>query len=149
MHMGMFLNPDDQQLRDDRCQPFYVDKSLIISEMNNIIRQKSDKFICVSRPRRFGKTMAANMIAAYYTKGADSHDAFKGLNISSDPFFEEYINKYNVLKIDCGEIYYSKNNGRSFVEEITGLLIPEFRRQFPDLVFPDTCNIAQAIRTVY
>ena len=42
--MGMFLNPDDQQLRDDRCQPFYVDKSLIISEMNNIIRQKSDKF---------------------------------------------------------------------------------------------------------
>ena len=103
--MGMFLNPDDQQLRDDRCQPFYVDKSLIISEMNNIIRQKSDKFICVSRPRRFGKTMAANMIAAYYTKGADSHDAFKGLNIASDPFFEEYINKYNVLKIDCGEIY--------------------------------------------
>ena len=86
--------------------------------MNNIVRQKSDKFICVSRPRRFGKTMAANMIAAYYTKGADSHDAFKGLNIESDPSFEEYINKYNVLKIDCGEIYYSKNNGRSFVEEI-------------------------------
>ena len=46
--MGMFLNPDDQQLRDDRCQPFYVDKSLIIREMNNIVRQKSDKFICVS-----------------------------------------------------------------------------------------------------
>ena len=147
--MGMFLNPDDQQLRDDRCQPFYVDKSLIIREMNNIVRQKSDKFICVSRPRRFGKTMAANMIAAYYTKGADSHDAFKGLNIESDPSFEEYINKYNVLKIDCGEIYYSKNNGRSFVEEITGFVIPEFRKQFPDLVFPDTCNIAQAIRTVY
>ena len=122
--MGMFLNPDDQQLRDDRCQPFYVDKSLIIREMNNIVRQKSDKFICVSRPRRFGKTMAANMIAAYYTKGADSHDAFKGLNIESDPSFEEYINKYNVLKIDCGEIYYSKNNGRSFVEEITGFVIP-------------------------
>ena len=147
--MGMFLNPDDIQLRDDRCNPFYVDKSFIIREMNNIVRQKSDKFICVSRPRRFGKTMAANMIAAYYTKGADSHDAFKGLNIESDPSFEEYINKYNVLKIDCGEIYYSKNNGRSFVEEITGFVIPEFRKQFPHLVFPDTCNIAQAIRTVY
>ena len=63
--MGMFLNPDDIQLRDDRCNPFYVDKSFIIREMNNIVRQKSDKFICASRPRRFGKTMAANMIAAY------------------------------------------------------------------------------------
>ena len=147
--MGMFLNPDDQQLRDDRCQPFYVDKALIIREMNNIVRQKSDKFICVSRPRRFGKTMAANMIAAYYTKGADSHDAFKGLNIESDPSYEEYINKYNVLKIDCGEIYYSKNNGRSFVEEITGFVIPEFREQFLDLFFPEWCDVATAIQIVY
>ena len=90
--MGMFLNPDDQQLRDDRCQPFYVDKSLIIREMNNIVRQKSDKFICVSRPRRFGKTMAANMIAAYYSKGCNSHEIFSDLKISKDPSFEEQIN---------------------------------------------------------
>ena len=119
--MGMFLNPDDIQLRDDRCNPFYVDKSLIIREMNNIVRQKSDKFICVSRPRRFGKTMAANMIAAYYTKGADSHDAFKGLNIESDPSYEEYINKCNVLKIDCGGIYSRSLGNLNTVEEIAKL----------------------------
>ncbi|MGM9768307.1 MAG: AAA family ATPase, partial [Candidatus Cryptobacteroides sp.] len=100
--MGMFLNPDDQQLRDDRCNPNYVDKSLIISELNKIIMEKSDKYICVSRPRRFGKTMAANMVAAYYSRGCDSRDAFRGLGIESDPSFEEHINKYNVLKIDCG-----------------------------------------------
>ena len=147
--MGMFLNPDDQQLRDGRCQPFYVDKSLIISEMNNIIRQKSDKFICVSRPCRFGKTMAANMIAAYYTKGADSHDAFKGLNIASDPFFEEYINKYNVLKIDCGEIYSRNIIGMNTAEKIRTLVVPEFRKEYPDLFFPEWCDVATAIQIVY
>ncbi|MDD6841768.1 MAG: AAA family ATPase, partial [Spirochaetales bacterium] len=147
--MGLFLNPDDQQLRDDRCQPFYVDKSLIISEMNKIVRQKSDKFICVSRPRRFGKTMAANMIAAYYTKGADSHDAFKGLKIESDPSFEEHINKYNVLKIDCGGIYYKKVSGKNFVETLNRLVISEFREEFPDLIFSEDCSISEAIGVVY
>ena len=147
--MGLFLNPDDQQLRDDRCQPFYVDKSLIISEMNKIVRQKSDKFICVSRPRRFGKTMAANMIAAYYTKGADSHDAFKGLKIESDPSFEGHINKYNVLKIDCGGIYYKKVSGKNFVETLNRLVISEFREEFPDLIFSEDCSISEAIGVVY
>ena len=147
--MGLFLNPDDQQLRDDRCQPFYVDKSLIISEMNKIVRQKSDKFICVSRPRRFGKTMAANMIAAYYTKGVDSHDAFKGLKIESDPSFEEHINKYNVLKIDCGEIYYKKVSGKTFVETLNRLVISEFREEFPDLIFSEDCSISEAIGVIY
>ena len=147
--MGMFLNPDDIQLRDDRCNPFYVDKSFIIREMNNIVRQKSDKFICVSRPRRFGKTMAANMIAAYYTKGADSHDAFKGLNIESDPSYEEYINKYNVLKIDCGGIYSRSLGNLNTVETINSLVVPEFRKQFLDLFFPEWCDVATAIQIVY
>ena len=146
--MGVFLNPDYSAFLKNKRKVDYVDKSMIICELNKLL-ETDDNYVCVSRPRRFGKTMAANMIAAYYTKGVDSHDAFKGLNIESDPSFEEYINKYNVLKIDCGEIYYSKNNGRSFVEEITGFVIPELRKQFPDLVFPDTCNIAQAIRIVY
>ena len=146
--MGLFLNPDDVQLRDDRCNPFYIDKSLIISELNKLL-ETDDNNVCVSRPRRFGKTLAANMIAAYYTKGVDSHDAFKGLKIESDSSFEEYINKYNVLKLDAISFYYGRIKGQSSMEKLISLVIPEFREQFTDLVFPDTCNIAQAIRTVY
>ena len=146
--MGLFLNPDDVQLRDDRCNPFYIDKSLIISELNKLL-ETDDNNVCVSRPRRFGKTLAANMLAAYYTKGVDSHDAFKGLKIESDSSFEEYINKYNVLKLDAISFYYGRIKGQSSMEKLISLVIPEFREQFTDLVFPDTCNIAQAIRTVY
>ena len=110
--MGMFLNPDCQLFVKNKKNVEYVDKSILISEMNNLLNTE-DNYVCVSRPRRFGKTMAANMIAAYYSKGCDSHDAFKGLNIESDPSFEEHINKYNVLKIDCGGIYYGKKSGKT------------------------------------
>ncbi|MDY5930595.1 MAG: AAA family ATPase [Candidatus Ornithospirochaeta sp.] len=60
MH-GLFLNPGATQLIDD-----YVDKSLLIREINNAIRNKSDMLVCVSRPRRFGKTIAANMLALFF-----------------------------------------------------------------------------------
>ena len=63
--MGMYLNPNNVLLRQDLNSRIFVDKSMIIAEMNNLINT-SEKFICVSRPRRFGKTMAGNMISAYY-----------------------------------------------------------------------------------
>ncbi|MGN1189534.1 MAG: AAA family ATPase [Candidatus Ornithospirochaeta sp.] len=147
--MGLFLNPDAIQLIDDRMKVNYVDKSLLIKELNTIIKINSDKYVCVSRPRRFGKTMAANMIAAYYTKGCDSHEAFKGLKIESDPDYEEYINKYNVLKIDCGGMYARNLGNMNTVEKITELVVPEFREEFPDLCFPDCCDVATAIGIVY
>ena len=86
--MGVFLNPDYSAFLKNKRKVDYVDKSMIICELNKLL-ETDDNYVCVSRPRRFGKTMAANMIAAYYTKGVDSHDAFKGLNIESDPSFEE------------------------------------------------------------
>ena len=82
--MGIYLNPGKTALEDDRLNPYYVDKSLLIRELNAMIDVR-DKLVCVSRPRRFGKTMAANMICAYYTKGCDSHEAFRGLKIADDP----------------------------------------------------------------
>ena len=57
-------------------------------------------FICNSRPRRFGKSIAANMLTAYYSKGCDSKEMFSGLQISSMDSFEKYLNKYDVIHID-------------------------------------------------
>ncbi|MDD7009147.1 MAG: AAA family ATPase, partial [Spirochaetales bacterium] len=89
--MGIYLNPGFDNLMTDRRGDNYIDKSMLIKELNGFIG-KSDPLICVSRPRRFGKTMAANMICAYYTKGCDSHEAFRGLKIADDPSFEEHLN---------------------------------------------------------
>ena len=90
--MGTYVNPGTRNMEIDIDDAFYVDKSMLIRVLNNKVNKK-DRFICVSRPRRFGKTMAANMIAAYYSKGCDSHEVFSSLKISKDPTFEKNINK--------------------------------------------------------
>ena len=105
--MGTYVNPSLEKLSKAKKKQYYVDKSMIISKLNESI-DNDDSFICVSRPRRFGKTMAANMIAAYYTKGCDSHEIFSDLEISKAPSFEEYINKYTVIKIDMNDIVTNK-----------------------------------------
>ncbi|MDY3851142.1 MAG: AAA family ATPase, partial [Bullifex sp.] len=146
--MGIYLNPGKTALEDDRLNPYYVDKSMLIRELNAMIDVR-DKLVCVSRPRRFGKTMAANMICAYYTKGCDSHEAFRGLKIADDPSFEEHINRYNVIFIDCGEMYCNKPEGWTTAQMINYCVVPEFIRAYPELEFPMECNLAMAISRVY
>ena len=146
--MGIYLNPGFDNLMTDRRGDNYIDKSMLIKELNGFIR-KPDPLICVSRPRRFGKTMAANMICAYYTKGYDSHEAFRGLKIADDPSFEEHINRYNVIFIDCGEMYCNKPEGWTTAQMINYCVVPEFIRAYPELEFPMECNLAMAISRVY
>ena len=146
--MGIYLNPGFDNLMTDRRGDNYIDKSMLIKELNGFIG-KPDPLICVSRPRRFGKTMAANMICAYYTKGCDSHEAFRGLKIADDPSFEEHINRYNVIFIDCGEMYCNKPEGWTTAQMINYCVVPEFIRAYPELEFPNECNLAMAISRVY
>ena len=76
--MGTYVNPGTKNFAKDINDDFYVDKSMLIKVLNNRINRRNC-YCCVSRPRRFGKTMAANMIAAYYSKGCDSHEIFSNL----------------------------------------------------------------------
>ncbi len=91
--MGTYLNPSNFNF--ERClnSKIYVDKSGLISFTNSILGTEQG-FICVSRPRRFGKTMAADMLAAYYGSGEDSDKLFEGLEIKEDESYEKYLNKY-------------------------------------------------------
>ena len=107
--MGTYINPGTIRMELSRRNRHYVDKSMMISFLNERI-DTDDRFLCVSRPRRFGKTMAANMIAAYYSKGCDSHGIFSGLKISADPSFEEFINNYTVIKLDINGAVTSKGD---------------------------------------
>ncbi|MDD7271421.1 MAG: AAA family ATPase, partial [Spirochaetales bacterium] len=128
--MGTYLNPGLNNFIEDKQRLHYIDKTLLIKELNNKIDIK-DKFICSSRPRRFGKTMAANMIAAYYSKGCDSHEIFSDLKISTTPSFENHINKYNVIALDMNVIFRSKLKGCTTSESVDYFVIPELRKAFP------------------
>lgn len=78
--MGVYYNPGNGSFVDELKLKIYVDKSMVIRYTNEAIEERN-KFLCVSRPRRFGKSMAADMLVAYYSKGCDSRDLFKGLKI--------------------------------------------------------------------
>ena len=146
--MGIYLNPGFNNFIDDKQLINYVDKSMIIKQLNNRIKIK-DKLICSSRPRRFGKSMAANMIAAYYSKGCDSHEVFSDLNISKDPSFEENINKYNVIKFDLAAMYFKRSKGQTTVEAITTKILKELKSEFKEIEFDDDISLAEAIYSVY
>ena len=94
--MGIYLNPGNENFREMANADIFVDKTMIIREINRLINS-TGKYICMSRPRRFGKTYAGNMLSAYYSRGCDSSELFEGFKISSDPSFEENLNKYNVI----------------------------------------------------
>ena len=146
--MGIYLNPGFNRFNEDKQLINFVDKSMLIATLNKKLNTR-DCLICSSRPRRFGKTMAANMIAAYYSKGCDSHEVFSDLKISKDPSFEDNINKYNVLFIDCAGMYNNKPDDYTLVKMITESVVKEFRQNFQNIIFSDNCTLAQAILSVY
>ena len=97
--MGRFVNPDNSAFQVALNSKIYVDKTGLIEYTNSVL-DTTDAYICNSRPRRFGKSYAANMLAAYYSKGADSEKMFSGLQISKEADFREHLNKYDVIHID-------------------------------------------------
>lgn len=97
--MPIFLNSSNENFDEALHSKIYVDKTGLIEYTNSVISTTS-KFICNSRPRRFGKSMTADMLCAYYSKGYDSKELFQPYNISSSPTFEKYLHQYDVLHID-------------------------------------------------
>lgn len=94
----MFINTGNEEFAIER-KGEYVDKSMLISFVNSRIGMR-DKFLCVTRARRFGKSIAAKMLNAYYDESADSRSLFADLKIAKEPTFEEHLNKYPVIYLD-------------------------------------------------
>ena len=92
--MGRFVNPDNSAFQAALNSRIYVDKTGMIEYMNRVL-ETTDAYICNSRPRRFGKSYAANMLAAYYSKGADSEMMFSDLSIGKTQDFKKYLNKFD------------------------------------------------------
>lgn len=96
--MGIYVNPGNMAFKRINNSN-YVDKTGLIALFNERIGG-DESLVCISRPRRFGKSYAAKMLAAYYDCTCNSHDLFDGLVISSSDSYEEYLNKYNVICLD-------------------------------------------------
>ena len=89
--MAIYINPNNTSFSQAVNSEIYIDKTELIKYTNNILNTEQ-KFICVSRPRRFGKSITANMLVAYYSLGCDSKDQFKNLKIESNQVFQKHLN---------------------------------------------------------
>ena len=105
--MGIYLNPGNEQFAVSVNSELYVDKTELIKYTNSRIG-KDRPLICSSRPRRFGKTMAVTMLAAYYSKGCDSRELFQGMEIAETPDYMEYMNQYDVIHLDIADVRSEK-----------------------------------------
>ena len=130
--MGIYLNPSNDLFKEYLNSKIYIDKSMLIGELNALLKT-SGKYVCVSRPRRFGKTMASAMIAAYYSKGCDSRELFSSLKISRDGSFEQHLNKYNVIQFDLNSFLKSARNKEGLIDFITETILAEMKKEFPDV----------------
>ncbi len=133
--MGTYLNPGNSGFEQIR-KGEYVDKSAMIGLLNKNI--SSGKCLnCVSRPRRFGKSYAAQMLCAYYDKTVDSRCLFEDLAVSQEKSFEKYINKYDVIYLDMASLKPYTDNYEKLVEFIVRSITDEIRDSYPEVNIKD------------
>ena len=118
-NMGIYFNPGNGSFTEDKNSQIYVDKTELLKFLNKRLKTNG-KCIAVSHARRFGKSHAAGMIDAYYSLGSDSSKLFEDTRIASDPDYEKYRNKYNVIHLDISSFFddYKDNLIEKIVEYI-------------------------------
>ena len=146
--MGSYLNPSSERFQTSLRSEIYVDKSMLIAQINRKVRTEQ-KFICVSRPRRFGKSMAAEMLAAYYGSGEDTASLFDGLKIAGDVSYREHLNQYDVIKINMQSFLSGTSTVDAMLERLQRYVSVELRAKYRDLLYLDVDNFIQVMMDVY
>jgi uncharacterized protein YqgQ len=132
--MGIYINPGNESFRVIRNDK-YIDKSGLIGVVNRTIA-KNNKLSCISRPRRFGKSYAAQMLCAYFCVGYDSAPLFDDLEIAKDETYRQHLNQYNVLALDIADII-GKAGLDNILSFITKIVSEEIYKIYPDVEHTD------------
>ena len=142
--MGTYLNPGNDSF-GILVKNNYVDKSDMIALVNKAINT-SKSLICVSRPRRFGKSYAARMLCAYYDRTCSSRNIFSNLKIADDVSYEEHLNQYHVIYLDMTQILGDAGKN-GFIEFIKTKITEEISEAYPSVKI-DSSLVSTLINTV-
>lgn len=162
--MGVYLNDPSAYglFQEDFSLTYYVDKSEILKELVPLIeikqnisektganRGKGPKYVAITRPRRFGKSVMANMIAAYFGKGVDSHEEFDTLRVSGYPWYKKHLNQHNVIRIVFNEMPDEVTNYAQYIARIKTLLLDDLMMTYPNVRIRETDAVWDALKKVY
>ena len=145
--MGIYLNPGNKGFWQVIRSKIYVDKSNLIAYTNELINTE-EKYLCVSRPRRLGKSIALKMLAAYYSRGCDSSDLFRGLKIEENETFPEHLNQYDVIFLNMQQ-FLIRARDQGLTDYLEQVLTGELREVYGDILSDRITILAEALERIY
>ena len=145
--MGIYVNPDNEAFLTSLNTKPYVDKSSLIGVLNENVNTNHAN-ICVSRPRRFGKTMAVEMAYAYYSKGCDSRKLFEKLEFSKSEGWDRYLNKFNVIRLDLISFFDRDGTTEDKLKLLNNKVLHELKKEFNSIDMWNEKDIIDAISVI-
>lgn len=152
--MGIYVNPGNEGFKSAVRSKIYIDKTGLLEYTNSVL-DTEQRYICVSRPRRFGKSIAAEMLVAYYDKSCDSKELFQGREIAKNEDFTKHLNQYDVIHVDMNSICHKRNrknrqviSATEAVNEFHVAVIDELRKVFPDSVQEDDVDLPMVLSQI-
>lgn len=145
--MGIYLNPGNRGFWKSIRSEIYVDKTGLIARTNRYLNTEQ-QYICVSRPRRFGKSMALQMLAAYYSRGCDSAELFSGFRIEKEASFREHLNQYDVIFLNMQQ-FLIRAKGQEVTECLETAVMEELRESYGEYFSERVTCLAEALERIY
>lgn len=145
--MGIYLNPGNKGFWKAIRSEIYVDKTGLIAYTNQYLNT-CEQYICVSRPRRFGKSMALEMLAAYYSRGCDSRELFAGFEIEHHKTFEEHLNQYDVIYMNMQQFLIEADSGK-ITEYLEKEVLRELRKEYGEFLDRQDTGLAAMLRDIF
>lgn len=139
--MGSYLNPGSTAFQGSLRSQIYIDKSGLIEKTNTVLGTEQ-KYVCVSRPRRFGKSMAANMLAAYYDRDCDTKEFFDKLKISQSEEYLKHLNQYDVLKINMQDFLSGTHSMDEMLEQLQKQVMKDLKIRYPEYAKEDNLGVS-------
>lgn len=134
--MGRFLNKGNKKFADFSKTKYFVDKTALINKL--LEKDEAEKFICNSRARRFGKSVTADMLVAYFSKGVDSKALFEPLICTKNELFAANMNRYDTIFVDIqAQFVAAKKKNQEPNKYIDTILVRELRAEYPEIVLED------------
>jgi len=152
--MGAYLNPGNMRFQIAVNSEIFVDKSEMIAYLNSLINT-NQRYVSVTRPRRFGKTMAADMLCAYYGKGDDSRALFENCKLAKNNDslnkhdWDKYLGKFDVIRIVMTDFLVDSKNVNDMIDYLSEEVISELKLSYPDVRYGSRTNLRTVMTSIY
>ena len=146
--MGIYVNPGNAGFQRAVDSKIYVDKSGMLEYFNEVLGTEQN-CICISCPRRFGKSITAGMLTAYYDRSCDSHALFQNLKVAQTEDYERYLNRYDVIHLDITSFRRPGETSEGILHRINSDVIAELQELYPESFSKETTYLPDVLAEVH